>query len=90
MKDTLSPSFRITNCHHSACLLMPNDDPQDEFFYPTLTLMINSNNILTLLEHGKKGFFLFTGTSLTNYVLVLLVRKLLTHYKVICVNTFYA
>ena len=32
-------------CHHSASLMMPNGDPWDEFFYPTLRLMINSYNL---------------------------------------------
>ena len=34
--------LRITVCHHLASLVMPNGDPQDRFFYPTLTLMIDS------------------------------------------------
>ena len=29
-------------CYHSASLVMPNGDPQDGFFYPTHTLMIDS------------------------------------------------
>ena len=28
--------------HHSASHVMPIGDPQDRFFYPTLTLMIDS------------------------------------------------
>ena len=32
---------------HSASLVMPNGDPRDEFFYPTLTLMID-----TYINHG--------------------------------------
>ena len=35
----------ITVCHHSASLVMPNGDPRDRFFYPTLTLMIDPFNI---------------------------------------------
>ena len=35
------PSLGITACHHSASLVMPNGDPRDAFFYPTLTLMID-------------------------------------------------
>ena len=31
---------RITVCHHSASLLMPNGDPWDGFFYLTFTIMI--------------------------------------------------
>ena len=35
-------SFGITNCHHSASLVMPIGDPMDIFFFSTLTLMIDS------------------------------------------------
>ena len=35
-------SLEITVCHHSASLVMPNCDPLDRFFDPTLTLMIDS------------------------------------------------
>ena len=28
-------------CYHSASLVMPNNDPLDRFFYPTLTLMMD-------------------------------------------------
>ena len=38
-------SLVIAVCHHSASLVMPNSDPQDRFFYPTLTLMMNSYDI---------------------------------------------
>ena len=34
-------ALEITVCHHWAILVMPNGDPQDRFFYPTLTLMID-------------------------------------------------
>ena len=37
-----NPSLGITVCHHSASFKMPNGDPVDGFFYPTLTLMIDS------------------------------------------------
>ena len=37
-------SLGITVCHHSASLVMPNGDPRDGLFYPTLTLMIDSYN----------------------------------------------
>ena len=40
-----NPSLGITVCHHSASLVMPNGDPRDGFFYPTLTLMIDSYNL---------------------------------------------
>ena len=33
-------------CHHSASLMMPNGDPRDAFFYPTLTLMVESYILL--------------------------------------------
>ena len=36
---------RITVCHHSASLVMPNGDPQDRFFYPPLTVMVDSYNM---------------------------------------------
>ena len=37
-----NPSLGITVCHHLASLVMPNSDPRDSFFYPILTLMIDS------------------------------------------------
>ena len=37
--------FGITVCHHLASLVMPNGDPRDGFFYPTLTLMIDSDSL---------------------------------------------
>ena len=49
-----NPSLEITVCHHSASLVMPNGDPQDGFFYPTLTVMIDSYNmtqLYVLLRH---------------------------------------
>ena len=45
-----NPSLGITICHHSASLVMPNDDPRDGFFYPTLTLRIDSYRILQELS----------------------------------------
>ena len=38
---------RDHHCHHLVGLVMPNSDPFDEFFYPTLTLMIVSYSMLT-------------------------------------------
>ena len=35
-----NPSLTITFCHHSASLVMPNDEPWDEITYPYLTLTI--------------------------------------------------
>ena len=36
-----NPSLVITVWHRWASLVMPNGDPQDRFFYPTLTLVID-------------------------------------------------
>ena len=41
-------SLVITVCHHSASLMMPIGDPQDGFFYPTLTLMTRFLQSVTL------------------------------------------
>ena len=41
-----NPSLGMTVCHHSASLVLRNGDPLDGFFYPTLTLMIDSYNLL--------------------------------------------
>ena len=38
-------SLAITDCHHSASLVMPIADPWDKFFYPTLTLIIDFYNL---------------------------------------------
>ena len=40
--DSKNLSLAITVCHHSASLVMPIGDPWDGFFYPTLTIMIDS------------------------------------------------
>ena len=45
-----NPSLGITVCHQSASLVMPNCDPQDGFFYPTLTLMIDSYSLSVSLS----------------------------------------
>ena len=42
--DRENPSLVITVCHHSASPVMPIGDPRDGFFYPTLTLMIDSSS----------------------------------------------
>ena len=44
--DKKHPSLVITICHQLATLVMPIGDPRDGFFYPTLTLMIDSYNII--------------------------------------------
>ena len=38
-------SLAITVCYHLASLDMPNGDPRDGFFCPTLTLMMNSYSL---------------------------------------------
>ena len=45
-------SLVITVCHLSASLVMPNGDPWDGFFYPILSLMMDSHNqsLTTLSE----------------------------------------
>ena len=52
------PSLAITDCHHSASLVMPISDPRDGIFYPTLTLMMNSYNLL----HQTKAQTFYTDT----------------------------
>ena len=44
---------RDHRCHHSANPVMPNGDRRDGFFYPTLTLMIDS---YSLTMSGKERF----------------------------------
>ena len=38
-----NPPLVLTVWHHLASLLMPNGDPQADFFHPILTLMLDSN-----------------------------------------------
>ena len=40
--DKKNLSLTITVCHHSASLVMPIGDARDGFFYPTLTLIMDS------------------------------------------------
>ena len=40
--DSKNLSLGITACHHLANLVVPNGEPRDRFFYPTLTLMMDS------------------------------------------------
>ena len=40
--NLLFVSLAITVCHPSASLVMPFGDPRDGYFYPTLTLMMDS------------------------------------------------
>ena len=37
-----NPSLKTMDCHRLASLVMSIRDPRDGFFYPTLTLMIDS------------------------------------------------
>ena len=41
-----NPSLVITICHHSVSLVMPIGDPRDGFYYPILTLMIDSYKLI--------------------------------------------
>ena len=41
-------SLAITVCHHSASLVMSIGDPRVGFFYPTLTLMMDSFTVICL------------------------------------------
>ena len=45
-------SLTINVCHHSASLVMPIGDPRNGFFYPTLTLIMDSF-IVTLKYQPK-------------------------------------
>ena len=45
----------ITVCHHSASLIMQIGDPRDRFFYPNLTLMVDSYRILNQIRCQQKG-----------------------------------
>ena len=47
-----NPSLGITVCIHAASLVITNGDPRDGFFYPTLTLMIDSY-IITLFSRTR-------------------------------------
>ena len=42
--------LKITFCHYSASLVMPIGDPRDRFFYPNLTLMMDSHRILNQIH----------------------------------------
>ena len=43
-----NPSLVITVCHQPASLVMPIGDPWDRFYYPTLTLMMDTYNLALL------------------------------------------
>ena len=43
-----NPSLAIIVCHHSACLMMPNGDPRDKFFFPTLTFITDSYRLFAI------------------------------------------
>ena len=55
-----NPSLGITVCHYSASLVMPKGIPQDGFFYPTLTFMMDSY-ITYLKNSGSESTLLFTN-----------------------------
>ena len=38
-------SLGITVSHHLESLVMPNGNPRDRFFYPTITLIIDSYSL---------------------------------------------
>ena len=46
-------SLGITVSHHLASQVMPNSDPRDRYFYPTITLIIDSYS-LGKLHDAKK------------------------------------
>ena len=62
-------SLGITVCHHSASLVLPNGDPRDGFFYPTLTLMIDSKSIRLLFASTTQRLSLFDSKQVTEYQL---------------------
>ena len=55
----------ITVCHHSASLVIPNGDPRDGFFYPTLTLMKDSYTFLIISKLYECNQVLFIWFVLT-------------------------
>ena len=46
-------SLAITICHHLASLVMSKGDTWDAFFYPTLTLMIDSYSYKCSIKYRK-------------------------------------
>ena len=44
-------------CHHSASLVMPKGDPWEGFFYPTLTLMMDSFNFYAGVKFRESKTF---------------------------------
>ena len=63
-------SLGITVCHHSASLVMPIGDPRDGYFYPTLTLMIDSYYLYvgSAISQSSSGTAKSTDTELTEIV----------------------
>ena len=54
-----NPSLMITVCHHSASLVMPNGDLGNRYFYPTLTLIMDSYKLYFISVYSggpTKGF----------------------------------
>ena len=52
-----NPSLAITDCHHSASLMMQIGNPRDGFFYPIHKLMNDSYNPDSITwEISEEGF----------------------------------
>ena len=68
--------------HHLASLVIPNDDPWDKFFYPTLTLLIDSFNLACDLKQklGKVKWLSIKCISLQNLFCTFL------QWSELCVN----
>ena len=76
-------SLGITICHHLASLVMPNRDPRDGFFNPTLTLIVDSYNYTININvdlahyeifHAKVGIGGINGVNFFRYNQQLLTR----------------
>ena len=60
--------LRITVWHHEASLVMPEGDPQDGFFYPILTLKIDSYSIYK--QKALKGDYIYNIESMNLEIVV--------------------
>ena len=56
-------SLAIPVCLHLASLVMPIGDPPDDFFYPTLTLMMDSYKLISESRVGNMGSLAWKITS---------------------------
>ena len=63
-----NPSFGLSI---TASLVMPKSDPQDGFFYPTLTLMIDSYILIVCVERGDPFFCHFCSVLSTVAIMLL-------------------